>query len=204
MVLTVVQGILFLAPIVLVTVVAREAFGILRKLFEPIARLVPREGPLAMMTADLLTLTALGLVFLIAGLFVATRPGRSLSDRLERTVLYRVPGYLLVRGAVGGFPGLESEKRAEPVLVEGDDGWAFGLLVERAPAGYCTVFLPDSPTPTSGSVRIVEEGRVRLLDASMLALLGCLTRSGSGAGALAERVLAVVAEERGSAASVKA
>ena len=65
-------------------------------------------------------------------------------------MLYRVPGSLLVRGAVGGFPGLGGETRPEPSLVETDDGWAFALLVERGPPGFCTDFLPgDSPTPTS-------------------------------------------------------
>src|SRR6185437_10342815 len=118
-----------------------------------------------------------------------TRPGRLLGDRLENTVLYRVPGYLLVRGAVAGFPGLSRGPHPEPSLVETDDGWAFALLVEREPPGFCTVFLPDSPTPTSGSVRIIEATRVRPLDASMLNLLACLTRSGTGAGSLARRVL---------------
>ena len=75
------------------------------------------------------------------------------SDRLEQTVLYRVPGYLLVRGGVGSFPGLSRDSRPEPALVETDEGWAFALLVERLPEGLCTVFLPDSPTPTTGSVR---------------------------------------------------
>ena len=96
---------------------------------------------------------AISLVFLIAGLFVATRPGQRLNDHLEKTVLYRVPGYLLVRGAFGGFPGLTSGTRPEPALVEMDDGWAFALLVERSPHGFCTVFLLDAPTPTSGSIR---------------------------------------------------
>jgi hypothetical protein len=90
---------------------------------------------------------------------------------------------------VGSFPGLSGETRPEPSLVETDDGWAFALLVEREPSGFCTVFLPDSPTLTSGSVRIVEATRVRPLEAPMLNLVACLTRSGTGAGALAGHAL---------------
>ena len=86
---------------------------------------------------------------------------------------------------MGNFPGLDSEARPEPALVETDDGWAFALIVEHLPRGFCTVFLPDAPTPTCGSVRIVEASRVRPLEASMINLLGCLTRSGAGAGAIA-------------------
>ncbi len=186
---TLVQGMLFLVPLVLVAVLAREGYQMLRRLSQPVSRLLPADRFFGILAEDLVSILAIIVLFLIAGLFVGTRPGRVLSDRLERSVLYRVPGYLLVRGAVGSFPGLSTEMRPEPSLVETDDGWAFALLVERKPPGFCTVFLPDSPTPTTGSVRIVEATRVRPLDVSMLNLLACLTRSGTGAGALAERVL---------------
>jgi uncharacterized membrane protein len=186
---TLVRGVFFLAPIVLVVILAREGYRMLRRVCEPVARLFPEHRLFGMLPADLLAIAAILLVFLIAGLFVATRPGRLISFRLERTVLYRVPGYLLVRGVVGTFPGLNEDTRPEPVLVETDEGWAFALLVEKQPEGFCTVFLPDSPTPTSGSVRIVEVSRVRPLDAPVMGLLTCLTRSGAGAGELAGRIL---------------
>jgi uncharacterized membrane protein len=186
---TLVRGTLFLVPIVLVAVLAREGYQVLRRIAQPVARLLPHDRMFGLLAEDLLSIIAIVLVFLVAGLFVGTRPGRLLSDQLERAVLYRVPGYLLVRGAVGNFPGFEADARPEPALVETDDGWAFALLIERLPQGFCTVFLPDAPTPTSGSVRIVEAARVRLLDAPMLSLLSCLTRSGAGAGELAGRAL---------------
>ena len=83
------------------------------------------------------------------------------------------------------MPGLGLESDFVPVLVRLGEGWSFALLVERLPEGFCTIYVPDSPTPTSGSVMLVEASRVRPLSASVLSLLGCLTRSGVGAGALA-------------------
>jgi len=186
---TLVRGVLFLVPIVLIAVLAREGYQMLRRIFTPVARLLPADRFVGVLTEDLVTILAIALVFLIAGLFVGTAKGRLLSNRLERGVLYRLPGYLLVRGAAGGFPGLQSDHPVSPALVATEDGWAFALLVERLPTGFCTVFLPDSPTPTSGAVRIVEDSRVRVIDATMLSLLGCLTRSGLGAGDLASPVL---------------
>src|SRR5262245_7190967 len=97
--ITLVQGVLFLVPIVLVAVVTREAYQMLRLAFQPVARLLPQDRVVGILLEDLLTAVAIALVFLIAGLFVGTRPGRLLSNRLERAVLYRVPGYLMVRGA---------------------------------------------------------------------------------------------------------
>lgn len=186
---TFVRGVLLLAPIVVIAVLAREGYHMLHRVSQAIARLLPRERLFGILPEDLISIAVIALVFLVAGLFVGTRPGRVLSDRLEHVVLYRVPGYLLIRGAVGNFPGLAGDARPEPSLVETDEGWAVAMLVERLPNGFCTVFLPDAPTPTSGSVRIVEASRVRPLDAPMLNLLACLTRSGTGAGALAGRAL---------------
>jgi uncharacterized membrane protein len=186
---TLVRGILFLVPIVLVAVLAREGYRMLRQVSELIARLLPQDRVFGILVEDLLSVVVIVLVFLIAGLFVGTGPGRLLSNRLEQIVLYRVPGYLMVRAAVGSFPGLREDARPQPALVETDEGWAFALVVERLPQGFCTVFLPDSPSPTSGAVRIIEDARVRTLETSMLSLLGCLTRSGTGAGALVGSVL---------------
>ncbi|AMV36239.1 hypothetical protein [Planctomyces sp. SH-PL62] len=186
---TLLRGVLLLAPVVLLAVLVREGWRMLRELIHPIAQLLPAERFFGILTEDLISAVVLVLAALLAGLFVATRPGRSLSDRLERTVLYRVPGYLILRGAVAGVPGLDEKSRTEPALVNLDDGWAFALVVERLPSGFCTIFLPDSPTPTTGDVRIIEASRVRPLDAPMLGFLGCLTRSGVGAGDLVGRVL---------------
>jgi uncharacterized membrane protein len=186
---TLVRGVLFLVPIVLIAVLAREGYQMLRRITGPVARLLPQDRVFGILVEDVLSVVAIVLVFLVAGLFVGTRLGRLLAERLEQVVLYRVPGYLMVRGAVGSFPGLDGDARPEPVIVETDEGWALALLVERLPQGFCTVFLPDAPTPTSGAVRIVEAARVRPVEASMLSLLACLTRSGSGAGALVGKAL---------------
>jgi uncharacterized membrane protein len=186
---TIVRGLLFLAPIVLIALLAREGYQMLRHAFHPLARLLPAERVAGMLAEDFLTVLAIILVLLVAGLFVSTGWGRLISSRLEQEVLYRVPGYLIVRGAVGNFPGLNGDARPKPAMVETADGWAFALVVEWQPRGFCTVFLPDAPTPTSGAVRVVEASRVRPLDAPIFAILGCLTRSGTGAGAIAGQLL---------------
>jgi uncharacterized membrane protein len=182
---TVVRGILFLLPFTVLAVLFREGYRALLSVTRPLAAALPIHAVFGVLPEHLLAIVVITSVFLIAGLFVATRSGRALSDRLERAVLYRVPGYLLVRGAVGGVPGLQLHSDFAPVLVRTDEGWSLALLVERLPQGFCTVFIPDSPSPTQGNVVLVEADCVRPLEASVLSLVSCLTRSGIGAGALA-------------------
>jgi uncharacterized membrane protein len=188
--ITLIRGGLFLVPVVLVAILAQEGYQMLRRIAEPVARLMPQDRVLGLVVEDLLSVVAIVVVFLAAGLFVGTAPGRLLGSRLEHGILYRVPGYFLLRGVVGSVPGLDRERLTAPALVETDDGWAFALVVEEGPPGFRTVYLPDAPTPTSGAVRIVAASRVRPLDAPMLGLLGCLARSGAGAAELAGATLA--------------
>ena len=133
--------------------------------------------------------SAIVLVFLIAGLFVGTRPGRLLSDRLERAVLYRVPGYLLVRGAVGNFPGLKRTRGRNPRWWRPTTAGPSPCWSSGCPRGSARSSCPTRPRPRAGPCGIVEASRVRPLDAPMLSLLACLTRSGAGAGELAGRAL---------------
>ena len=104
---TLVQGILFLVPLVLVAVLAREGYQMLRRLSQPISRLLPEDRLFGILTEDLVSVTAIIVLFLIAGLFVGTRPGRLLSDRLERSS--PLPGAGVSPGAGGGgqLPGPE-------------------------------------------------------------------------------------------------
>jgi uncharacterized membrane protein len=182
---TLVRGVLFLLPFALVGVLLRETHRALLTVTRPLAAWLAVRPLFGVLPEDLLAVVLITLAFLIAGLFVGTRSGRALSDRMERLVLYRLPGYLLVRGVVGGVPGLQLGSDFAPVLVHTSEGWSLGLLVERLPQGWCTVFIPDAPAPTKGKVVVVEASRVRPLQASVLSLTSCLTRSGVGAAALA-------------------
>jgi uncharacterized membrane protein len=186
---TLVRGVLFLLPVTLIAVLTRETYQAFLSFTRPLAALLPVGPVFGVLFEEVLAIVLIALAFLLAGLFVGTRPGRALSDYLERLVLYRVPGYLLVRGAASGVPGLQLGSAFTPVLVRTGEGWTFALLVEPLPPGFCTVFIPDAPTPTSGSVVLVEDQHVRALDASVLSLMGCLTRSGVGAGKLASAAL---------------
>jgi uncharacterized membrane protein len=190
---TLVRGVLFLLPFALVGVLLRETYRALVTVTRPLAAWLSIHPLLGVLPEDVLAVALITSAFLVAGLFVGTRSGRALSDRLERTVLYRVPGYVLIRGAASSVPGLQLDSDFAPVLVRTGEGWSFALLVERHPQGICTVFIPESPSPTKGIVVLVEADRVRPLKASVLSLLSCLTRSGVGASNLAVTALSDLA-----------
>lgn len=182
---TLVAGTLFLVPLVLVVLVVGHALKATSSAIRPLTGYLGRERLLGLLAEDLLALVLIAAVFFIAGLFVGTRRGKRWNQFMEQTVLYRVPGYITFRSMARSVPGLDAEDEFAPALVEADGGWAFALIVEQHAHGWVTIFLPDSPTPTSGAVRIVPASRVRRLDAPTLTMMNTLTRSGVGARKLA-------------------
>ena len=160
----------------------REGYQMLRCLARPVAWLLPADRVLGLVAEDDLGRgDRHGLPD--RGPLRGTR--HACSATWEPPALYRVPGY---PGARGGrqLPGLGGSRGRSP-------RWWRPTTAGRSPCwssegllGFCTVFLPDSPTPTSGSVRPSTPRSPRRPDARPAGLLD-LVRVGK---ALAGRALA--------------
>jgi uncharacterized membrane protein len=67
------------------------------------------------------------------------------------------------------------------VLVRFDDAWQLAIKVNTAGEGsHTVVFLPDSPTPQSGTVMIVESSRVHETDIPLRKAMSVLAVRGMG------------------------
>ena len=56
---TLVQGALFLVPVAIVTVLAREGYQMLRRLARPVARLLPADRVIGLLAEDLISVAAI-------------------------------------------------------------------------------------------------------------------------------------------------
>lgn len=126
----------------------------------------------------------LGVSFL-TGLAIRTRVGRRVSDLVEHRVLDRIPGYGLMR-AVSRRLGGEDDGAAlfTVALVELEEALVPGFVVEEHADGRVTVFVPSVPTPAAGALYILTPERVHRVDVPLPTALGCITRWGTGSGAL--------------------
>jgi uncharacterized membrane protein len=102
------------------------------------------------------------------GLTLISRRGQATGRWVERTLLFRIPGYAAVRAIVGGLADASSEGVVKPGLLTQDPGIeAFVLVIEDHGGDYLTVFIPGSPNPGSGNVQIVRKDLVRMLNVRM-------------------------------------
>jgi|SoiMethySBSTD1v2_1073268.scaffolds.fasta_scaffold115956_2 uncharacterized membrane protein len=176
---TLLGGLLVILPIYLAVlatlVLGKKLFGILA----PLAKLLPEGIPYPDIVVAVLTVLAC----FVAGLIAAGLPRTSVGRGFEEKVLERLPGYSMIRVATRSLLG-DVKTGLQIALVEMEDGLVVGVIVERHPIGWVTVFVPSTPAPASGSVYLFPETKVHPVDVPLGAGLKAASKYGRGAGAL--------------------
>lgn len=177
---TLVGGLLFVLPLLVVLLVVRHSVKLLAEALQPVAELLPARQFAGIVAADLLALAAVVFLCFAAGFFVGTGIGRRMNDRLEQIVLRKVPGYTLLKGAAHGLAGLESKSELVVALARIEEAWVLAFIVERHGDGLSTVFVPSAPTPAAGSIYYLTEDRLRRIDVPVAEAMACVMRLGVG------------------------
>ena len=173
---TLVAGVLFLIPIVVLVVIIAKALEFAHRFSDPLAARFP---VMTQHTPVLLASLLLIIVCFLLGLLAQLGPARMGVAWLERTLLSKLPGYAFLKGA--GESVLGQEGQAYPVvLARIEDAWQFGFVIEELNGGYRAVFVPDAPNPMSGAVYFMGPDRVRATDVPVSAALKCLRLLGAG------------------------
>jgi len=187
-----VGGILFLLPIVIVAIIAGKALAIAGKIVGPLAAHLPVKSALGFDTPLLLAVGLLVLFCFLAGVLARIALARKGIVWLETTLLSNLPGYEFIKSVSGSLLGGETHHVYPVVLARLGDAWQLAFLIERLDGGHVAVFVPGSPSPQSGSLYFLTGDRIRILDVPAQAATKCLKRYGLGAHALLGSQLASV------------
>ena len=160
-----VSGMLFVVPVYLSVLLLLKAMKSVVALVRPLAMLFPEWFP----AERLLSLLLVFVVCFLIGAAIRTSAGRSLRERIERSLFDRIPGYATVRSLTQRLAGKDEESVWQPALAE----------IEDALVPF-TVFVPSVPTPFAGAVYILSRERVHPLDVPFTQALQSVSRWGSG------------------------
>jgi len=177
---TLVGGVMFLVPVVLIVIVLKHALQLAGQIAQPFAEMLPIRQVGGVAVATIIAVAMLLLVAFLAGLLSRTGPGRRVTHWFEESILGGLPQYRMVKSLAEGLTQIESGEGMQPVLMRGDEGWMLGYQIEELPNGWRVVFLPASPTPMSGNIMYVEASRVQPLDLSMRDAMQLVKRLGIG------------------------
>lgn len=177
---TLVGGLMFLVPVVLVLVVLRHAMTLAAKAAAPLAAALPATHAFGI---QMVTLVAVGLLLAIAflaGLLARTPAGKRVTAWFEESLLGSMPQYRMVKSVAEGLTHIESGEGMKPVLMRTDECWQLGYELEQLPDNWSAVFIPSAPTPMSGNVVYVSAERLRRLDLPMAEAMKLVKRLGIG------------------------
>jgi len=186
---TLAGGLLFLIPVVVISLIVERALQVVGKVAHPLVEALGLHTILGFGAAGIVAILLLVGVCFVAGIVAKTDRGRGLTSWAEGTILDRIPGYAFLKQTTQDFAGLQRDTALRPGLARFDDVTQLCFIVEPSGAGHTVVFLPDAPTPWSGTVAVMTNDRITPLDIPMRQAIEILKRLGHGAGPwLSERL----------------
>jgi len=177
---TIAEGLLFLLPLVLVALLLGHAMKLAGKVAHPISKMLALDTVVGPAGEDGLAVLMLLLISIAAGLVARTVAGKAAMRWTENSFLGVLPQYRLVKSVAEGLAQIENAEDLKPALVNVEDGWQIGYLLEQLHNGWVAVFLPQAPTPMSGNVMYLPSERVRALDITMVEAMAIVKHVGIG------------------------
>lgn len=181
---TLIGGLIFLIPFVVITAVLGKAVKLMISLADPISKVIPIESVAGVAIVNIVAITVLIFICFFAGLLARSKAGKRAFNSLDIKLMALIPGYAFVKGIAGSMDGKEDKKVLIPVLAKFDDQSQVGFEVERLDNGLVAVFLPGSPDTWSGTVAYMTEDRVEKLNIDFTAATKTLRTLGRGSNEL--------------------
>lgn len=161
---TLIGGVFLIVPIVIVLLILGKVVEILRILVKPIVKELPLDTIGGVTIARLVAVAVLIFICLIAGLLAKTKTANQFKNWIESSLLSNVPGYSMIKGMTETAIGIESNNENQILLVDIEETWQLGILMDKIDDELYTVFLPGAPSPMSGDVVFVKKDRLKKLD----------------------------------------
>ena len=165
---TAMGGLFVLLPVLLLYLIIAEALDLIVALATPIADLFPK-GTFDRVDYHVL----LGLILILAvsfliGLALRSMTGRRIKDWIERKALGRLPAYGALKNLTTAFAEAKEKDKFRPAVLRSGAGQReIVYIIENHGDGELTVLVPWSPTAFAGSIKIVDEDQVELMDANL-------------------------------------
>ena len=149
---TIVGGVFFLAPIVVLIVILAKAFGFAKTGLQAVVPHIPGISDLSVGVATTLSIAMVALVCLLAGLVAHTLIAQRFVNALESSVLSKIPAYEYLKQESASALGVAEIGELPVVFVPMEGGWQLGVQTEALSNGLVSIFVPGAPNPHSGSV----------------------------------------------------
>ncbi len=185
---TALGGILFLLPLVVVSVLLGYVYSFVIVVYEPLQERIPVSTPTGLGILFLIAVAIILLLCFVSGLLARRAIGRKFSQTVEKQLMMVFPKYAIYKDLLAGnIGGDENFPSLKPVCVRFDDCRRFAFESDRCADGLVTVYLPGAPDAWMGVVTLVTSDRVEPIDIPFTEFLGIFERLGRNSNDLLAR-----------------
>ena len=177
---TLLGGLFVLLPLILLWMGLSEIAGLLVAMATPIADLFP-----AGVFDKLASPTVVAVILLVGASFILGLAARSalinrLGRKFEDGVLDKVPMYRMLKIISSAFIDAEKSDVSPAIISDGSGGGDPCYVMEKHQDGRATVLLPWSPASFAGSIKVVQQSDLEILDCSIDEFSRSLSQMGIG------------------------
>jgi len=188
--ISIAAGVFFLIPVIVIGLVLAKVIGFLYNLSKPITARLPFENVGGVGVNTLMSIILLLLTCFLGGLFMRTKLAKRIIQWLEDRVLVYIPGYSYIRARTTDLFSKEKTENWKPASIFVDDNEVLCFVIDET-EDYCSIFLPSSPSPTSGSVVVREKTKVTYLPINMSEAIFMIRQFGKGASEPIQKIIPV-------------
>ena len=177
---TLVGGLLFLVPVLILIFVIKQAIALTAKVLVPVEKFLPLKTLGGVAVAHLLAILMILAICFAAGLIARTKLGGRISAAFEKAIARKIPGFGLIKSMTGEVANIQSQLDICVALARIEEAWMLSFILETLENGLLVVFVPSTPTPAAGSVYYLTEDRVKRLDVPVSTAMKVIMRLGLG------------------------
>lgn len=175
-------GIGVLLPVILLFILFEKVISMTQKITDPIAQsLFPQMSYLRVYATEIVTLGLLVMLAVAVGIVASTAVGQKIGFWIESRTLMRFRPYRSFKEFSSRLiPSTEKNLLQPALLIRADEMHALVFVVEELASGYFVIFVPSTPSTVSGSLYVVPQTDVEILDLPAMDFIKTISQWGVG------------------------
>jgi uncharacterized membrane protein len=147
-------GITVILPVALLVLIFKWIFKWVTGIIQPFTSLIMARSQFHEFIADLIVIAVILAVCFFVGVFVRTKVGKFIQEKIEIHILNFAPGYGILKETVMQFLGKKKSPFSSVAMVQAyeNDTLMTAFITDEHENGFYTVFVPTGPNPTTGYI----------------------------------------------------
>jgi uncharacterized membrane protein len=177
---TLLSGLSILLPLMLLWIGLKEIGGLLVLMATPIADMLPGQHFEKLTAPGVIAAILIVCTAFILGLTARFASLRDIGRNVEKSILFKIPMYRMLKTISGALVDSSTSDVDAAIIRDGSGGGDPCYVMEKHKDGRATVLVPWSPASFAGSIKVVQQSNLEMLNCTVDEYSRSLSQMGVG------------------------